>query len=90
MLVDIGLHLHLDNSRLAELERLTPAEVETRKRLYNSAYIWDKTLSLALGRPPSLTRRPHGADDVCTYFPSSLHLALACSSSVDLETRCPN
>jgi len=66
MLVDIGLHLHLDNSKLAELERLTPAELETRKRLYNSAYIWDKTLSLALGRPPSLTRRPHGADDVCT------------------------
>ncbi|KAH9243118.1 hypothetical protein K456DRAFT_28461 [Colletotrichum gloeosporioides 23] len=62
MMKDIGLHL--DITKLSRLERWTPAEIETRKRLYNSAYIWDKTLSLALGRPPSLTRRPYPAQEI--------------------------
>lgn len=62
MMKDIGLHL--DITKLSSLERWTPAEAETRKRLYNSAYIWDKTLSLALGRPPSLTRRPYPAHEI--------------------------
>lgn len=73
MLVDAGLHLHLVSSRLADLERLSPGEVELRKRLYNSAYIWDKTLSLALGRPPSLTRRPHSPSDICRFTPTHVH-----------------
>lgn len=63
MMVDIGIHLNAN--RIAELERLTPSEIETRKRLYNSAFIWDKTLSLALGRPPSLTGSPYGPDEIC-------------------------
>jgi hypothetical protein len=62
MMKDIGLHL--DIAKLSTLERWTPAEIETRKRLYNSAYIWDKTLSLALGRPPSLTRRPYPPHEI--------------------------
>lgn len=62
LMKDIGLHL--DIAKLSGLERWTPAEVETRKRLYNSAYIWDKTLSLALGRPPSLTRRPYPPHEI--------------------------
>lgn len=62
MMKDIGLHL--DIMKLCGLEKWTPAEAETRKRLYNSAYIWDKTLSLALGRPPSLTRRPYPAHEI--------------------------
>lgn len=62
MMKDIGLHL--DITTLSSLERWTPAEAETRKRLYNSAYIWDKTLSLALGRPPSLTRRPYPSHEI--------------------------
>ncbi|KAF5530113.1 nitrogen assimilation transcription factor nit-4 [Fusarium mexicanum] len=62
MMVDIGMHLNAN--RIAELERLTPSEIETRKRLYNSAFIWDKTLSLALGRPPSLTGSPYGPDEI--------------------------
>lgn len=66
MMKDIGLHL--DIKRLAVLERWTPAETETRKRLYNSAYIWDKTLSLALGRPPSLTRRPYSPSEILDKF----------------------
>lgn len=62
MMKDVGLHL--DIRRLAVLEKWTPAETEARKRLYNSAYIWDKTLSLALGRPPSLTRRPYKRSEI--------------------------
>ncbi|KAI5456072.1 fungal-specific transcription factor domain-containing protein [Mariannaea sp. PMI_226] len=66
LMTDIGLHL--DMSRLSKLERWTPAETETRKRLYNSAYIWDKTLSLALGRPPSLTKRPYPSHEILDKF----------------------
>ncbi|KAH7166591.1 fungal-specific transcription factor domain-containing protein [Dactylonectria macrodidyma] len=66
MMIDIGLHL--DTPRLAELQRWTPAETETRKRVYNSAYIWDKTLSLALGRPPSLIRRPYPSTEILDKF----------------------
>ncbi|KAH7478019.1 hypothetical protein FOMA001_g10440 [Fusarium oxysporum f. sp. matthiolae] len=66
MMVDIGIHLNAN--RIAELERLTPSEIETRKRLYNSAFIWDKTLSLALGRPPSLTGSPYGPDEIFDHY----------------------
>ncbi|CAI6094759.1 unnamed protein product [Clonostachys chloroleuca] len=66
MMTDIGLHL--DTTKLAHLERWTPSETEMRKRLYNSAYIWDKTLSLALGRPPSLIRRPYEAHEILDKF----------------------
>lgn len=45
MMMDVGLHL--DTQKLVESERLTPADLEARKRLYLSAYIWDKTLSLS-------------------------------------------
>ncbi|CAH0020162.1 unnamed protein product [Clonostachys rhizophaga] len=66
MMEDIGLHL--DITSLAKIERWTAAEKETRKRLYNSAYIWDKTLSLALGRSPSLTRAPYATDEILDKF----------------------
>lgn len=66
MMIDIGLHL--DTPKLAELQRWTPAETETRKRLYNSAYIWDKTLSLAIGRPPCLIRRPYSNLEILDKF----------------------
>ncbi|KAH8901228.1 hypothetical protein GQ53DRAFT_789942 [Thozetella sp. PMI_491] len=66
MMVDIGLHL--DITKLAKVERLTPVEAELRKRLFNSAYIWDKTISLALGRPPSLTRRPYASEEIWDAF----------------------
>jgi hypothetical protein len=66
MMADVGLHLPLN--KLAALESRTPAEWETRRRLYNSAYIWDKTLSLALGRPPSLTTPPYPAEDILDKY----------------------
>lgn len=62
MMTDLGLHLDLH--RLAELESFAPADLELRKRLYCSAYVWDKTLSLSLGRPPSLTRLSPTAVDL--------------------------
>ncbi|KAI0195530.1 hypothetical protein F4808DRAFT_328695 [Astrocystis sublimbata] len=64
MLMDIGLHLYLENPRLAELENLTPVELEVRKRLYNSAFVWDKTISLGLGRPPVLLSRPYSNSSI--------------------------
>lgn len=64
MLVDIGMHLHIADAKLVELERLTPVEIETRKRIYNSAYLWDKTISLALGRPPTLTQPPYTSEEI--------------------------
>ncbi|KAL6914911.1 hypothetical protein FSST1_012671 [Fusarium sambucinum] len=66
MMVDIGIHLNAN--RIAELERSTPSEIEARKRLYNSAFIWDKTLSLALGRPPSLTGSPYGPNEIFDHY----------------------
>lgn len=56
MMIDLGLHLNFQE--LMHLEKLTPVELEVRKRLYCSAYIWDKSLSLSLGRPPALTLLP--------------------------------
>jgi hypothetical protein len=63
MMKDIGIHLNAQ--KLAELEHLRPEDLETRKRLYLSAYIWDKSVSLSLGRPPSLNDLPHSVDDIC-------------------------
>jgi hypothetical protein len=62
MMIDVGLHL--DTQKLVESEILTPADLKARKRLYLSAYIWDKTLSLSIGRPSSLTRLPDAIDDM--------------------------
>lgn len=40
MVTDLGLHLYKGN--LEGLEGLDPDDLEVRKRLYLSAYIWDK------------------------------------------------
>jgi hypothetical protein len=40
MIKDIGLHLNM--RRLADLEKLEPEDLEVRKRLFLSAYTWDK------------------------------------------------
>jgi hypothetical protein len=70
MMQDVGLHL--DTTHLAGVaEKWTPTELEVRKRLYNAAYVWDKTLSLALGRPPTLTRRPYPAFELFDKYDDS-------------------
>ncbi|KAH6962615.1 fungal-specific transcription factor domain-containing protein [Ilyonectria sp. MPI-CAGE-AT-0026] len=62
MIKDLGLHLRKRHVIL--IEKLEPDDLEASKRLYLSAYAWDKSLSLCLGRPPSLTELP--------YDPSSI------------------
>ena len=51
MIKDLGLHL----PRRLRLASTEPDDLETLKRVYLSAYAWDKSISLCLGRPPSLT-----------------------------------
>ncbi len=51
MVKDLGLHL----PRRLRLANTEPDDLESQKRLYLSAYTWDKSISLCLGRPPSLT-----------------------------------
>lgn len=65
MMKDIGIHLNAH--RLNSLERLRPEDFEARKRLYLSGYVWDKSISLCLGRPPSLTDLPHSVDDILDH-----------------------
>jgi hypothetical protein len=62
MIKDLGLHLN--SATHCQPEELEPDDLEARKRLFLSAYAWDKSISLCLGRPPSLTEMP--------YSPSSL------------------
>lgn len=69
MMRDVGLHL--SPSRLNDFDRLDAGDLELRKRLYLSAYIWDKTVSISLGRPPSLTTIPPGADDILDFAEDS-------------------
>ena len=57
MIKDLGLHLNSATHRLTE--DLEPDDLEARKRLFLSAYAWDKSISLCLGRPPSLTEMPY-------------------------------
>ncbi|KAL3456018.1 fungal-specific transcription factor domain-containing protein [Aspergillus heterothallicus] len=55
MITDLGLHLKRDKASMLNME---PDDLEVRKRLYLSVYAWDKSISLCLGRPPSLTDMP--------------------------------
>lgn len=55
MIHDLGLHL----PHKLSLNATEPDDLETLKRLYLSAYAWDKSISLCLGRPPSLTNMPY-------------------------------
>lgn len=57
MIKDLGLHLRRDAKTL--LEKFEPDDLELRKRLYLSAYVWDKSISLCLGRQPSLSEMPY-------------------------------
>ncbi|OJI95766.1 hypothetical protein ASPVEDRAFT_119458 [Aspergillus versicolor CBS 583.65] len=61
MITDLGLHLKRTKFSMRNME---PDDLEVRKRLYLSVFAWDKSISLCLGRPPSLRDMP--------YTPSSL------------------
>lgn len=61
MIHDLGLHL----PHKLSLSATEPDDFETLKRVYLSAYAWDKSISLCLGRPPSLTNMPY--PDHCLF-----------------------
>ncbi|BEI92243.1 uncharacterized protein CcaverHIS019_0410630 [Cutaneotrichosporon cavernicola] len=53
MIQDLGIHLAIEEPSLdANMDQETR---EVRVRLYWSAYCWDKSISLAMGREPALT-----------------------------------
>ncbi|KAF2755984.1 hypothetical protein EJ05DRAFT_84599 [Pseudovirgaria hyperparasitica] len=56
MLKDIGLHI--SPQKLRDADKLSPDDLEARKRVLISAYVWDKTMSICLGRPPTLNDMP--------------------------------
>ena len=51
MALDMGIHLPSDQLQ-SFIDTLTPEDIEIRKRLFWSCYVWDKILSLYLGRMP--------------------------------------
>ncbi|BEJ00153.1 hypothetical protein CcaverHIS631_0500100 [Cutaneotrichosporon cavernicola] len=53
MMQEMGLHLPVEDD-----SRFSPEDRDMRIRLFWSAYCWDKTMSLTLGREPSLLCRP--------------------------------
>lgn len=55
MIHDLGIHL--SPSEVAGASNLSPEEQATRDRLFWTAFIWDKSISLALGREPTLAPR---------------------------------
>lgn len=57
MLKDLGLHLPRVMEALSRT--MDPEDIEVRKRLFLSAYAWDKSISLTLGRQPSLVGLPY-------------------------------
>ncbi|KAJ5624418.1 hypothetical protein N7510_000727 [Penicillium lagena] len=62
MITDLGIHLYRGN--LEGLDGLEPDDLEVRKRLYLSAYLWDKSISLCLGRQPCLPDLPYAPDSL--------------------------
>ncbi|ORY90080.1 fungal-specific transcription factor domain-domain-containing protein [Leucosporidium creatinivorum] len=50
MAIDLGVHL--DGTKVYGAQHHDPLEVEVRKRLFWSCYVWDKSISLCLGRAP--------------------------------------
>lgn len=53
MMQDMGLHLPVSDP-----SKFSSDELDMRARLFWGVYAWDKTLSMALGREPSLVHRP--------------------------------
>ncbi|KAH8171124.1 fungal specific transcription factor domain-containing protein [Sarocladium implicatum] len=60
MIKDLGMHLTEGHGLLHS--QLEPDNLEASKRLYLAAYTWDKSISLCLGRPPSLPEMPYSPD----------------------------
>ena len=52
MLQDLGIHM--DGERSDDRDNLSQEELESRRHSFWSAYLWDKMISLYMGRTPML------------------------------------
>ncbi|KAI9818758.1 MAG: hypothetical protein M1827_007578 [Pycnora praestabilis] len=53
MMRDMGIHIHPD--KMGHLvQQFTPEELALRQQVFWSCYTWDKTISLCLGRAPTI------------------------------------
>ncbi|ORX35287.1 fungal-specific transcription factor domain-domain-containing protein [Kockovaella imperatae] len=66
MIQDLGIH-H-DPESVSGVSNLSLEEQATRDRLFWAAFVWDKALSMALGREPTLPPRPGGDPSVIPDF----------------------
>ncbi|RMJ18190.1 hypothetical protein CDV36_002127 [Fusarium kuroshium] len=64
MMTDLGCHLDIEpTSQTGKGFKLTPIDVEMRKRIYWAAYVGDKLQSLFLGRPPAIHETVGGVSE---------------------------
>lgn len=64
MMTDLGCHLDIEpTSQAGKGFKLTPIDVEIRKRIYWAAYVGDKLQSLFLGRPPAIQEISGGVSE---------------------------
>ncbi|RSL43580.1 hypothetical protein CEP53_011631 [Fusarium sp. AF-6] len=64
MMTDLGCHLDIKpTSQTGKGFKLTPIDVEMRKRIYWAAYVGDKLQSLFLGRPPAIQETAGGVSE---------------------------
>ncbi|RSL73663.1 hypothetical protein CEP54_000037 [Fusarium duplospermum] len=64
MMTDLGCHLDIETtSQAGKGFKLTPIDVEMRKRIYWAAYVGDKLQSLFLGRPPAVQETAGGVSE---------------------------
>ncbi|UPL02564.1 hypothetical protein LCI18_013498 [Fusarium solani-melongenae] len=64
MMTDLGCHLDIEpTSQAGQGFKLTPIDVEMRKRIYWAAYVGDKLQSLFLGRPPAIHETTGGVSE---------------------------
>lgn len=52
MMRDMGIHIH--SRKLSLVGQFSPVELALRQQIFWSCYTWDKTMSLCLGRAPTI------------------------------------
>ncbi|KAH8805180.1 fungal-specific transcription factor domain-containing protein [Xylogone sp. PMI_703] len=83
MLQDLNIHLDGTNP---EIEKFTEIDLEVRRRLWWSSYLWDKMISVYFGRAPVLQQTPSAPPrlivDDSTEFDPWIPLGVSGSSFV--------
>ena len=70
---DVQLGVHLPLEKVAGSSRLSAEDKDVRTKLYWSAFVWDKTISLAFGREPTFPPRPgHDPSKIPAFDDDSL------------------